>query len=457
MTVRTRQTLLLLVTAVTAISLVVVLANRELLREAKAPDDPAQLAAWLAEHPSDWLAASKLADASLDTQSPRRLELWRASYAHAKHLAPHRRNTDAGFVRAGLFHWYELDERDRRRVLQAAAPLMRNPPFFARMHVPLWQLTRDFKWLHANAPLTTDAHQALRNLAVSQGLFSDYRVLREALRSARMKTFDAQRRTAEPQALLAMLPERPDRSDEHLVRGILEELDRKAFEPKQLQHGIEPLVDYAVRHDLQPLHGIAPLLAGEGVLRDVTRARAALDLNDSAAATRIEMTSSTASQAEWQPYYLDRARFEARRGEARAANAYLVRATTDGMNIPVLAAAIDVARMLNRPQDEARFRAQIAGLRRTWTGTCGEMEVCSTARTFDYVRESGLQLTLANAQSDEIPPYIEIYVDDARLAEGEIRDTRTFTIPVSPGLHEIEVRLVNTHMRNGAQRRVRLS
>lgn len=457
MTVRMRQTLLLVVAAVMVISLAVVLTNPELLRDATAPDDPAQLGSWLAEHPTDWVAASQLADASLDTPSPRRLELWRASYAHAKHLAPNRINTDAGFVRAGLFHWYELNESDRRRVLQAAAPLMRDPQFFARMHVAMWQLTRDFKWLHANAPQTADARHSLRDLAVAQGLFSEYRMLREALRSTRIKTFDAQRRTAEPQALLSMLPERIDRSDEPLVRGILEELDRKAFEPKQLQHGIEPLVDYAVRHDLQPLKGIAPLLAEPGALRDVTRARAALDLNDRAAASRIEMTSSTTNHAEWQPYYLDRARFEARRGDAPAANACLVRAAADAIDMPTLAAAIDVARILGRPQEEARLRAQLARMERTWGGTCGANEVCSSARAFDYVRENRLHVTLTNAQSDEVPPYVEIYVDDARLAEGEVRDVRAFDIPVPPGLHEIEVRLVNPQTRNAAQRRVRLS
>lgn len=457
MTVRTRQVLLLIVTAVTAISLMTVLWNRESLRDATAPDDSAQLGLWLVDHPTDWLAASRLADASLDMQSPRRLDLWRAAYAHAKSLAPRRTNADAGFVRAGLFHWYELNGDDRRRVLEATAPLMRDPQFFARMHVPLWQLTHDFQWLQANAPRTADARHSLRNLAVAEGLFSDYRVLREALRSARMKAFEAQRRTAEPQALLAMLPDRIDRSDELLVRGILEELDRKAFQPEQLRHGIEPLVDYAVRHDLQPLKGIVPLLGETGALREVTRARAALDLNDRAAASRIEMTSSTTNPAEWEPYYLDRARFEARRGDVAAANAYLVRAAADGMNIPTLAAAVDVARILGKPEDEAQFQAQLAEMRRSWAGTCAQNEVCSSARAFDYVRDGTVRLTLTAAQSDEVPPYVEIYVDDARLAEGEIRQTRTFTIPVPSGLHEIEVRLVNPLMRNGAQRRVRVS
>jgi len=452
---RTRQLFLVLVALVCAVALTLVLTHRELLLDPEAPDEPR--AEWLSEHPADWLAASALADVSLDSPSPRRLELWRASYAHAKLLAPHRRNTDAGFVRAGLFHWYELNAADRAKVVRAAGPLLRDPPFFARMHGALWQLTRDFAWLHANAPDTPEARAALRNLALSRGLFAEYRTLREELRRLRMKSFEAQRRTGEAHALLNLVPERVERDDEPLVRGILEELDRRAFEPQQLHVGVESLVDYAVRRDVRPLAGLLPLIESQSVLRDVTRARAALDLDNPAVASRIELTSSVANGAEWQPYYLDRARFEARRRDAVAANSYLMRAAAEGMTTRVLAAAIDVARTLGRPQDEQRFRAQLARTPRPWVGTCGTNEVCTSARTVEYAEGGTLSVALENAQSDEIAPYVEIYVDDARLAEGEVQDARTFTIDVPPGLHDVEVRLVNTHTRNGAPRRVRLS
>ena len=62
-----------------------------------------------------------------------------------------------------------------------------------------------------------------------------------------------------------------------------------------------------------------------------------------------------------------------------------------------------------------------------------------------------------HGQSDETPPYVEIYVHGFRIAQGEVRDARTFTIPIPQGAHEVEIRLVNTHTRNGVQRRVRLS
>ena len=112
------------------------------------------------------------------------------------------------------------------------------------------------------------------------------------------------------------------------MRGILEELDRKPFEPEQIRAHAEALVDYAVRHDLQPLTGIVPLLDKPSPLRDVTRARAALDLNDVNAATRIEIGSTATSSPEWEAYLLDRALFEARHRNTTTANGYLARAAT---------------------------------------------------------------------------------------------------------------------------------
>jgi hypothetical protein len=408
--------------------------------------------------PADWLQATQVVDTALDSESPRRVELWRAAYAHAKTIAPHRTNPDAAFVRSGLFHWYELGNEDRARVLKAAEPLMRDPAFFARMHLPLLQLTGDFPWLRRSAPPTLDTRVALRNLAMARGLFGEYRLLREELRRLRTQTFSARRRTDDPSTLLNLLPERVDSTYEPLVRGLLAELDRQAFDPSRISGRVEEVVDYALDHDLAPLTGVAPLLEAPSQLRDVTRARVALRLDRSPAANRIEMTSRSARGPEWHAYYLERARAEARRRDAAAANAYLVRAAADGMTAPVLAAAADVARILGHTAEERRYVAQLERSPRVWAGVCSAEEICTNARSHDWGAAARTRtITLSNVQSDEIPPYVEIYVDDVRLAEGEIRESRTFAVPLTPGLHEIEIRLVNTHTRNGAQRRLRLS
>ena len=458
---RGRQTMLLLVACVCAICLVIVLLNRDLFQRREAPATLDGAAAWLTDHPADLLAASTVADAALDASTTRRVELWRAAYAHAKRLAPYRPNADAAFVRAGLFHWYELAAADRARVLDAAKPLLRDPDFFSRMLAPLWQLTRDFAWLRANAPETMSARAALRDLAVTRGLFDEYRLLREDIRARRMNQFTEQRNDGDPARLLQLLPDRLTAADEPLVRGILEELDRKPFDPEQIGSGVETVVDYAVRHDVRPLTGIVPLLDAPGPLGDVTRARAALDLNDVAAATRIEATSAFTGRPEGEAYLLDRALFEARRRDARAADAYLLRAAAlaPSMSIATLATGERVATILGNTKAAADYRRQLdarAKEPRTWASGCGSNELCGIAARDEYVSGGTLRLELATIQSDETAPYVEVYVDDALRAEGPVEDTRAFEVPVQPGLHRVELRLINTHTRNGTQRRVRM-
>jgi hypothetical protein len=447
---RTLRTLLLaLVALLCVVCLTIVLLNPELLRDAKTPATFAGATAWLAEHPADFVAASAVTDGALDSTTPRRIELWRAAYAHARRLAPYRDNANAAFVRAGLFHWYELAPEDRTRVLGAAKPLLRDQYFFMRMLAPLWQLTRNFAWLHANAPESGDARVALRDLAVRRGLFGEYRVLREDIRARRMKRFEELRRTnGDPAALLELVPDRLTVADEPLVRGILEELERRAFDPEQIGHRAEILVDFAVRHDIRPLAGIQPLLDMTAPLRDVTRARAALDLNDIAAASRIEITSAVAGKPEWTAYFLDRAIFEARRGEAHVADGYLVRAAmqSPSLNATVLATGEQVATILGNAKAVADYRRQLATLaKEPWSNTCSVNELCTIATRDEYGDK--LRIELATTQTDEIPPYIEVYVDDALRVEGEVRDTRVFELPAQRGLHHVELRLVNSGIR----------
>jgi hypothetical protein len=454
---RLRRFLLALVAALCAVSLTIVLLNPGLLRDAKAPATVDGAAAWLTEHPADFLAASAVADGALDANVPRRVDLWRAAYAHAKSLAPYRRHADAGFVRGGFFHWYELGRADRTRVLAAAAPLMRDPGFFSRMLVPLWQLTRDFAWLHEHAPETMDARTSLRDLAIARGLFGEYRVLREDLRVRRLQQLAAQRGNADPAPLLALVPSHLTAADEPLVRGILEELDRRPFNPEQIGSAGETLVDYAVRHDIQPLTGILPLLEAPSPLSDVTRARAALDLHNANAASRIEITSTVAGKPEWEAYFLDRAVFEARRRDARAADSYLARAAgqTPSLSLPLLAAGEQVATLLGNPKAAADYRRQLeARPKEPWANACGTNELCNSIVRNDYVAGDRLRLELTTTQSDETPPYVEIYVDDALRAEGAVKDTRVFEVPVPRGLHRVELRLVNPLTRNGTGRRV---
>ena len=454
-----RQLILGVVVLLCGASLAITLANRELLLDPRPPRDLAGMTRWLARHPADWRTASLISEQALDSNLPGRVALWRAAYAHAKRLTPTRTNADASFVRAGLFHWYELGRGDRALVLAAASPLLQDEQYFGAMHVPLWELTRDLAWLRCSAPDSVNARDWLTTLALSRGLFAEYRALREDVRKANYRAFLAERERATVAELLRFLPQRLERADEPMLRAILLELDRRPFEAEQMSARIDDVVSYAVRHHLQPLAGVRSLLAVRTpLLRDVTRAQAALELNDVTLASRIELSDALPGSPEWTPYYLDRARFEARRREAPLAEGYLRRAATGPVTVPILAAAEEVAGILG--EDGSAYRKELssrAGQPRVWDGACSANELCSLVTTDEYVTGDSFHLELTPVQSDATPAYVMIFIDDERMVEGEVRDPRKFAIPTRPGLHRIQVRLVNPRTRNGIQRRVRLS
>lgn len=463
MTRNNRGFLLTLTAASAATLLAYFLTHLELARDPVTPQEPAALAKWLSEHPADAIAASALSDAALDSNVPRRRELWLASFAHASHLSPRRPNAAAGFVRAGLFHWYELGDGDRNRVLEVAAPLMRQPRFFERMYKPIWSLTRNFAYLRRVAPETLNALDALRELAVVRGLFPEYREVREAMRRRRLEELQARRANmSHPGELLDFLPRTLDAADAPLARTLLEELDRKPFAPEQIGGRVEPVVVFALDHGLGPLQGLQPLLEIGGSLRDVTRARAALAIGNPTLASRVEITTEVAGAAEWMPYHLERALYEARKGDAAAAEAQLREAQQLGLTPGVAAAKLEVATLLGNGAAAAAARAELADFAShppAWSNLCGPSELCSLGLAQRYVANAGqtIAITMSVSQSDETPPYVEVYANDVLVIEGEVRDTRTFAFKPGAGLQRLEIRLVNPMTRNGVQRRLRLS
>lgn len=428
MTHTTRRLLLGLTMAIMAIFLIAFAANRDLVRDAARPEELDALARYVAEHPADWLAVSAMSDKALDADLPRRHDLWRAAYAHASTLAPRRPNPAASFVRGGLFHWYELGPADRNRVLAAAAPLLRDPQTFRRMHRSLWQLTGDLDYLRKNAPANEPALRWLSDVAAMNGRFDDYRELRAELEQRRRATFEAQHASLTPPQIVAMLPPRPTTGDVPLVRRMLEELQRRPLDPPGAAS--EPrrandLISFALRHGLRPLEGLEAVLETPKVPH-ATRARLAVALGRDQQASAIELAGSR-NDAQWAQYYSERAAFEAARGDQAMAALYVRRAS--------IAAGESTAKQ-------------------QWTGTCGKNEVCH--RPVTTIVQGPLVLNVQNAQSDEIPPYVEIYVNDTLAAEGPIENARAFALNAAPK-QTVEVRLVNPYTRNRIQRRVRLS
>ncbi|MEA2236574.1 MAG: hypothetical protein QOC81_1298 [Thermoanaerobaculia bacterium] len=363
---------------------------------AKSGADARGLAERIARHPTDWPAASALTEVALDTRLDTRVLLWRSAFEHASLLAPERRDPPNAFARAAFFHWQELSEADHRNALAAYGRLLGDPAVFARTGRPIFELTGDLFFLQRVGPQTADTLAWLTGLASSSGKFADYRKLRGELPQKRIDEFGARLHTVTSEELLARFPDPPyHASDEPLIKALLDELHQRPLsEGAGRKEVVDAIVDYALRHDLGPLDGLEVISRTPGAAGTETRIKLSLALGLKERAAQLQLGSS------------------------------------DPRHVP--------------PNDH------------DWQGLCGA-DVCNRAWRM-IEADHGIALTLQTAQTDELPAYVEIYVDDVLRAEGEVGVKRDFIVPAgNRGTHRIEVMLANPVTRNLASRRVHVA
>jgi len=385
------------------------------------PSDAAVLARWIEDHPSDWLAATDLTESALDSDLPHRFELWRAAHGHAVSLAPERANPRNAFVRSGFFHWYEIDDSDKRAVLAEAEPILRDPANLRAMAPAIYRLTGNFEYLKRVAGGDYSSLVTLRDLAVTNGLFDDYRALRDLAQRRRLAEFAAK---SAAETSFDPTDDISDctTSDQPLLVAILNQLhDAPLDKTPSNPPGVERLADYAIRHELQPLDGV------DYAARDAAapiRARLAIALGDVHRANLTETGSATETSPVWADYYDERAAYERAHGDVVMASAYAARA--ERTRKPLL----------------------------DWQSRCGSDICTSVYKELVLAAPAAYSITLARGKSDEVPPYVELYVDDARVAEAAVARQQTFSTPVlAAGLHRIRIRVVNPFTRNLEQRR----
>lgn len=366
----------------------------------KTQSDVRLLATRIAHHPTDWAAASALTEVALDARTDKRALLWHAAYDHATRLAPERKDPANAFARAGFFHWTELSERDQHDVLSAYARILRDPSVFGRMAGPIFELTGDLSYLQRNGPQTADAIAPLITLAVSSDRFADYRALRAEMQRKRLEEFAPRVLTTTSKELVDGFPNPPYHSDdEPLIKALLNELHQHPLDKiPNRRDVVESVADYALRHGLEPLDGLEVISRKPGAASVETQIRLAKALGLKESALQLEMASN------------------------------------DPRKVP----ANDLE----------------------WQGRCGN-DICTRAwRVIDA--EHGIALTIQTvqqtAQTDDLPAYVEIYVDDILRAEGEVKSKRDFIVPVGTrGAHRIEVLLVNPTTRNPTPRRIQVA
>ncbi len=350
------------------------------------------LALTLSEHPTDWRAAGALSEHVVDEEYPHRVAAWRAAHALAATLAPHIDTPRVAYARGGFFHWTELSEDDRKDVLAAIKPMMRDPIVYARMVHPIFELTGDVAWLRQAHPDDESSLRDLRDLAAMYGREGDYRELRTAETKKRIAGFSTRVRDLEPSQIIQQLPPEPRNSDEPMLVTALAELHRRPLEvdPSRSDY-LDALIDYAVRHHLSPLDGLRDVVTQKGWASPSARAELAAALGD----------------------------------------------------------RTDAAQLVAEGGATSKESVTVKGV--TWTGTCGS-NICRNAVA---VVTGPLRIELEPVHSDEFPPYVEIFVDDALMAEGPVRARGTVAV-VPPGRHRVEVNVANRLTRNRETRMVRI-
>ena len=270
------------------------------------PSGAPALASRVGRHPTDWEAATLLTEVSLDSPSDKRVLLWRAAYDHATRLAPSRPGPANSFARAAFFHWQELSPKERQDALNAYAPLLEDPFRFARMAQPLFELTGDLSMLERARPHSDYATGIVISLALSNGFFEDYRKLRVDLQRERLDDFAARAKTSSPADLIIHFPDPPYRADsEPLIVALLDALHRRPLDEVPGKPTIiDAVVDYALRHNLEPLDGFELITHRQGAASDATRIRLARKLGENNVASQIELNADPRRvpviESEWQ-------------------------------------------------------------------------------------------------------------------------------------------------------------
>ena len=389
---RERRALVILGVAMLVIAAIYLVA-RPKIDPPPLPDDPIALARRLRTHPADWRTAGALTEHALDARVPNRFALWHAAHDAAMHLAPMREAPQMELVRAALFHWNELSPADRRAALDTLGPLLRDEATFFNMARPIFDLTGDVAFLRRWNPGSERALTLLRDLAVINGHFADYRALRGDVIRQRTIEFREKLPSLTPSDIVGQLPPPPYATDdEPMLRDALAELHRRPLiEDPRHSAELDAFVDYALRHHLRPLDGIDAIVHMPGALSDLTRYRLAQFLGNDAAAFDIRLQA----------------------------------------------------------------KGELAEPHGVWQHL-REQNCVNGASWVDREMSGPTSLTIETVKTDEVPPYVEIYLDDARVVEGEVGKQRTFAVPSTAGLHRLRVQIPNLLTRNGAARLVRV-
>jgi len=428
--------------------------------------DRGTLAKRILQTPADRTLYDRSAEMALDLADERRHELWLASHAMTRRLAPDWPTAQVGFIRGSFLHWPELTEADRALVENEAAVLLSTPELFSRYWQIIWVATGDLDLFLRSAPRDASTGVVLATLATNAGRFGDYRAIRDGLGKRRSADLEETRPGASDAVLqhLVSIDRRP--AMRGLMQADLRYIANNRPDGKSInENAIRGFVDYAIRNRLEPLAGLFEVGFSPTILPPVLRARLAIAMNNVDLADRVDRaTIAEGNAAMLTPYRVDRVLYEVSLGHKLEAQSQLSRIPdTDANRDDVLAARAEVARISGRPDEEARAEKDLLDrlgpetLDSRWNGLCSRVICRGVVSATLYVAEpTTIRVPVHAIATDEIGSYLEASLDGSITDEGVVRGDRTFVIHIATrGIHEIEIRMTNPIRRRwGPQRTV---
>ncbi len=91
-----------------------------------------------------------------------------------------------------------------------------------------------------------------------------------------------------------------------------------------------------------------------------------------------------------------------------------------------------------------------------WSGLCGG-DICERAHRDVFSEGGAYTLRLEAVQTDQIPPYAEVLIDDALVSEGPVAPALEVKASLTRGFHRVEVRLVNPKTHTTLRRLIRVA
>ena len=93
-----------------------------------------------------------------------------------------------------------------------------------------------------------------------------------------------------------------------------------------------------------------------------------------------------------------------------------------------------------------------------WAHLCADKTICTSgAKELLVAAPHRVSLDLETEREERVPAYVEVFVDDKRVTEGEVGKARTFDLGTpSAGPHPIDVHVINPFTPQARERRLRI-